>query len=79
MGEHINKGFIKSLHKDADKKQVKNWRTITLFNLSYKIIAKPLADRLPRILGSIAFVTQTSFIQRRYILENLNTSWEAMN
>ena len=48
-------------------------------NLSYKLIAKFLARRIIDITKKIVFVTQTRFIKGRYILENIITSWEAMN
>ena len=57
---------------------MKNWRSITFLNLSYKILAKLLAKRIAGMLNNIVSVSQTGFIKRRYILENLITSWEAM-
>lgn len=38
-----------------------------------------LAIRLENILPRFICATQTSFIKGRYILENLITSWEAMD
>lgn len=79
LGNNINIGLIKLLPKDGDKSQVKNWRPITLLNISYKIIAKILARRIRDILKEVVLVTQIGFIKGRYILYNLITSWEAMN
>ena len=79
LGDKINQGLIKLLPKDGDKLQVKNWRPITLLNISYKVIAKLLANRIAKVLDSIISVTQTGFIKGRFILENLVTSWEAMH
>ena len=59
--------------------QVKNWRLITLLKISYKVIAKLLANRIAKVLDSIISVTRTGFIKGRFILENLVTSWEAMH
>ena len=59
--------------------QVKNWRPITLLNISHKIIAKLLANRIAKVLDSIILVTQIGFIKGRFILENLVTNWEAMH
>ncbi|XP_059076993.1 uncharacterized protein LOC131876187 [Cryptomeria japonica] len=78
LGNVINKGTIKFIPKDGDKALVKNWRPITLLNVSYKILAKMLAVRLEKILPKFICPTQTDFIKGRYILENLITSWEAM-
>ena len=79
LGSDMNRGIIKLLPKTGDESFVKNWRPITLLNLSYKIIAKLLARRIADITKNIVSVTQTGFIRGRYILENLITSWEAMN
>jgi hypothetical protein len=51
LGPKINKGIIKLLPKDGDKALIKNWRPITLLNVSYKILAKILALRLVNILS----------------------------
>ena len=78
LGLEIKKGIIKLPPKDGDKAITKNWRPITLLNVSYKILAKILALRLVNILPKFVCATQTSFIKGRYILENLITSSEAM-
>lgn len=78
LGLDINRGIIKLLPKDGDKSLIKNWRPITLLNVSYKILAKVLAHRLVDILPRFICSTQTGFIKGRCILENLITSWEAM-
>ena len=79
LGSDVNRGIIKLLPKIGDRSLVKNWRPFTLLNLSYKIIAKLLARRIADITKNIVSVTQIGFIKGRYILENLITSWEAMN
>ena len=57
LGHKINQGLIKLLPKDGDKFQVKNWRPITLLNISYKVITKLLANRIAKVLDSIISVT----------------------
>lgn len=79
LGSIINRGIIKLIPKEGDKTNIKNWRPITLLNVSYKILAKVLARKLESILPKFVGSTQTGFIKGRYILENLITSWEAMN
>ena len=78
LGQDVNRGIIKLLPKDGDKTLIRNWRPITLLNVSYKILAKIMALRLVNILPKFVNSTQTGFIKGRYILENLITSWEAM-
>ncbi|XP_059064486.1 uncharacterized protein LOC131856648 [Cryptomeria japonica] len=50
LGPDINKGTIKLLPKEGNKALIKNWRPITLLNVSYKVLAKVLALRLVDIL-----------------------------
>lgn len=78
LGIDINRGLIKLIPKEGDKALIKNCRPITLLNVSYKILAKMLALRLENILPKFICSTQTGIIKGRYILENLITSWEAM-
>jgi hypothetical protein len=79
LGQDINRGIIKLLPKEGDKTFIRNWRPITLLNVSYKILAKVMALRLVNLLPKFVNSTQTGFIKGRYILENLITSWEAMD
>lgn len=78
LGQEINVGLIKLIPKEGDKTLVKNWRPITLLNVSYKIMVKVLAKRLENVLPKVINPTQTGFVKGRYILENLLTSWEVM-
>lgn len=78
LGKEINRGLIKLIPKKGDKTQIKNWRPITLLNVSYKIMGKVLAKRLEPILPKIISPTQTCFVKGRYILENILSCWEAM-
>jgi hypothetical protein len=79
LGRNINSGIIKLIPKEGDKSLIKNWRPITLLNLSYKILAKVMARRLEKILPKFICHSQTGFVKGRFILENLITSWEALN
>jgi hypothetical protein len=74
LGQDINRGIIKLLPKEGDKTFIRNWRPITLLNVSYKILAKVMALRLVNLLPKFVNSTQIGFIKGRYILENLITS-----
>ena len=67
--------MIKLIPKIEDKTQTKTWRPFTLLNLSYKILGR----RIVSLFNKVAYVTKTSFIKGKYILENLITSWEDLN
>ncbi len=53
--------------KQKNRFLLKNWRTISLLNTDYKIIAKVLATRLQTVLPSIISDDQTGYLKDRYI------------
>lgn len=59
LGLEINRGVIKLIPKYGDKSLIKNWRLITLLNVSYKILSMMLALRLEILLPLIVSNTQT--------------------
>ncbi|KAL3676729.1 hypothetical protein R1sor_026677 [Riccia sorocarpa] len=72
-GEAITQkqGVIKLLPKDGDTQLIKNWRPISLLNLSYKIIAKIMANRLRGFLPELIDLQQKGFVQGRSIADNV--------
>lgn len=50
---------------------IDNWRPICLLNCDYKILALLLANRLKSVLGTIIDETQTGFIPKRHISNNI--------
>ena len=59
------------VHKKDDKRNLKNWRPISLLNVDYKICAKAVSIRLAKVLGSIVDPDQTCSIPGRTIFSNL--------
>lgn len=53
LGKLINKGNIKFIPKCRDPKDIYNWRSVTLLNVSYKIIAKVLTLKIQLLLPHI--------------------------
>lgn len=45
----------------------------------YKIMAKAIINRLKNILNSIISITQTAFIPKRMIANNVIVAYEAMH
>ncbi len=56
---------------NKDKLLLDNWRPICLLNNDYKIIALLLATRLKLVLNSITEETQSGFMTKRYIANNI--------
>jgi hypothetical protein len=44
---------------------------VTLFNVSYKIVAKALQKRIQPFMSEIIHEDQTGFLSTRYILDNV--------
>lgn len=59
------------VHKKDDKRNLQNWRPISLLNVHYKICSKAVSIRLARVLGAIVESDQTCSIPGRTIFSNL--------
>ena len=57
--------------KDRDKRVIENLRPISLLPVPYKILAKVLASRIAKVVGTLIHSDQTGFIKGRYIGENI--------
>ena len=72
-------GVITCIPKgNKDKCYLKNWRPISLLNVSYKIAAATIANRLKPFLEKIINEDQTGFISNRYIGENTRLIYDLM-
>ena len=58
------------LFKKGDRRDLKNWRPISLLTVDYKILAKVLENRLSLVLPSIIHGDQTCSVPGRSIRDN---------
>ena len=58
---------------------LKNWRPISLLNVSYKLISSMLAARLKHVLSDIISDTQTGFLQNRFIGDTTRLVYDMMH
>ena len=73
-------GIITCIPKGNKPRQfLKNWRPITLLNITYKLASACIANRLKTVLDSIISKTQTGFLSGRYIGENTRLIYDIMN
>ena len=72
-------GIITCLPKgDKPKEFLKNWRPISLLNVSYKLASACIANRLKKVLPALISPDQTGFIAGRYIGENIRALYDIM-
>ena len=56
--------------KHGDRRDLNNWRPISLLNVEYKIISKVITSRLSRVLDTIVDPDQTCSVPGRSIVSN---------
>ena len=73
------RGIITLLHKGKDRKELNNWRPITLLNTDYKIFSKVIASRLQHVISDIISKSQKGFIKGRNINELIRYIDDSIN
>ena len=68
---HLNKLVICLILKEQVTIHIKQYRSISLVNCSFKIITKMLTYKLELVMARIIDQTQAAFIQDRYIIANV--------
>jgi len=70
-------GIITLLPKGNKPKQfLKNWRPISLLNITYKLASSCIAERMKHILPSLINDDQKGFMKGRYIGENIRQLYD---
>ena len=71
--------IITSLPKgDKPREFLKNWRPISLLNVTYKLISSVIATRMKKVMNLIISKTQTGFLTNRYIGESTRLIYDIM-
>ena len=71
LPDSMKASVTRLVHKKDDKRDLKNWRPISLLNVDYKICSKAISLRLAKVLSSIVDPDQTCSIPGRSIFSNL--------
>ena len=67
-------GIIKLINKkDRDRRYIKNWRPISLWNVDVKIASKALAIRSANVLPEVIQVDQYAYVKGRTIFDAVRT------
>ena len=72
MCESMKTSNTRVIFKKGDRKNLKNWRPISLLNVDYKICSKVLSLRLSKVLEFIVDPDQTCSVPGRKITSNLH-------
>ena len=69
--DSICTSYITLLYKKGDHEDLRNWRPISLLNVDYKILTRILASRLQSVMGTLIHNSQTGFVRKRSIFNNI--------
>ena len=72
MCESMKTSNTRVVFKKGDRKNLKNWRPISLLNVDYKICSKAISVRLSKVLQFIVDPDQTCSVPGRKISSNLH-------
>ena len=67
----LNASFIALIPKVADPQVLNEYRTISLIECTYKILAKILANRLKKVMHFLINERQSTFIEGRHMLHSV--------
>ncbi|CAI5482873.1 unnamed protein product [Closterium sp. Yama58-4] len=73
LPEEVQEAVTVLLHKKGPREQVQNYRPITLLSSCYKVVAKLLANRMKRVLGTVISEEQHGFLPGRRLSDAVST------
>lgn len=74
-----NSTIITLIHKIRDARSMKDYRPVSLCNVSYKIVARAITNRFRRELDHIIDLSKSAFISGRLITDNILIGYECMH
>lgn len=75
----LNDANVTLIPKCSVPEAIRDLRPIALWNVLYKVIAKVLANRLKIVLLRIISDTQSTFVEGRYIIDNVMVAFEIIH
>lgn len=78
LAKGLNPSFTVLIRKKEEAFDLQDYRPISLIGRVYKILAKVLANRLSKVLGSIISENQSAFIEGRQLVDSVVSLIEAM-
>ena len=77
--ESLNSTFIALISKVEQPRKVSDFHPISLCNVIYKLISKVLVNRLKIFLAKAIPESQSSFLSRRLIFDNVLVAFEMLH
>lgn len=66
-------GLVSIIHKKGNRDRLENYRPLTMLNTDYKILARVLANRIKRVIGTVVGSTQAYSIPGRDIADTVSS------
>ena len=79
IGGYTNSTFLGLIPKEVNPASFDRFRSISLCNASYKILAKLLANMLKPLLGSLISPQHGGFVKGRHLVDNVIQVQEAIH
>jgi hypothetical protein len=79
MGGATNSTFLALIPKDKNASSFDRFQTISFCNVSYKIMAKIIANRIKPLLRRLILPNQGGFVEKRQIWDNIILVQEAIH
>lgn len=77
--DQINYTYIVLIPKVKNHVKVSEFRLINLCNVRYKLVLKVISNRLKKILPTIVSNSQSAFIPKRLITDNVIVAYETLH
>ena len=75
----LNETYICLIPKVKNPQRIIEFRPISLCNVLYKITAKVLANRLKKVIAVVIDESQSAFVSRRLIIDNVLVAFETVH
>jgi exonuclease III len=70
----FTKGLMYLLYKKKDKREIENYRPLTLLNTDYKLYTKTIATKLGKVAGNLLHENQGGFVPGRGLFNQTRTT-----
>lgn len=73
MVESMTIGLVSIIYKKGDRDRLENYRPLSMLNNDYKILARVIANRIKRVIGTVVGNTQAYSIPGRDIADTVSS------